>query len=713
MSEQSKMDVEYERAMGDLSQELQGCEPDFLIISPPKTGTTWLSQNLSSHPEIYIPAIKEIHYFSVYWREFDINWYLRHFQKAGLRRKGDATPYADLPLYVIRGIKRRFPRLKLIFLMRDPIERAWSQTKHDYRFRQGTFSDYSGSFEEIPDQKFIQNLTAVSSVKVGDYLLCLKRWLSCFDREQIFLGFFEPIKSDPETLFRQVLNHLDVKSDVDLSSFPISDRIFPGIEKEIPIRLKPYLKAIYAQKTRELIKFLKEQFQISPPSEWDATAAADELDPLLLEEDYKGNQLLLYRSKCYALPAEHERLVSGKDGKRLIGNLICGEYLTGNSLDELMNYVDRGKHESDPESYLANVHMSYLDELFSRPSLQLTSSFGFSVFLFQHRFYALSHRLLPSNSALIHEHLLLEYQEAGMCYVAESLDELQNILVSLGSPVVVQESYRRFNVVEYRKIFYGVVQSLGPFDLTGLDQRTLSLYVASGQIVTAGSLEKVIRAIDELVTECTPVLVLEGYLGFNIVAYRRKHYGFVQWLGVIDVSQLDEPTLEAYESAGQAVVAGSLEETKRRIRECMVESTPVLLIEGYCGFNIVWYQKKHYGFAQATGPLDLTQLDEQSLGSYQSTGQAVVASSLEEVKRWIEDRMVETVPILALEGYMGFNIVRYQKNYLGMAQSLGPVDLTTTDQQTLDIYQKQGQCVIAGSLSMARCLIDRMPPIPA
>src|SRR6187399_562992 len=244
MSEESKMDVEYLRAMGDLSAELQGCEPDFLIVSPPKTGTTWLSQNLSFHPEIYIPAIKEIHYFNLYWKEFDINWYLRHFQNAGLRRKGEATPYAGLPLYVIRCIKSQFPRLRLVFLMRDPIQRAWSQTKHDYRFRQGVFSSSAGSFEEIPDEKFIQHFTDLHSINTGDYLVCLRRWLSCFDRDQIYLGFFEHVQSRPERLFRQVLGHLNVRSDIDLSGFPISERIFPGLEDVVPSHLKPYLRAI-------------------------------------------------------------------------------------------------------------------------------------------------------------------------------------------------------------------------------------------------------------------------------------------------------------------------------------------------------------------------------------------------------------------------------------------------------------------------------------
>ena len=152
--------------------------------------------------------------------------------------------------------------------MRDPMERAWSHAKHDYKYRQGIFASFAGSFAEIPDQKFIEHFTDLRSINTGDYLLCLNRWLSCFHRDQVYFGFSESIKTAPRELLRQVFDHLGVRSNVDLSTFPIFEQILPGIEQEVPARLKPYLQAIYGETTRELRAFLKEQLQVTPPPTW-------------------------------------------------------------------------------------------------------------------------------------------------------------------------------------------------------------------------------------------------------------------------------------------------------------------------------------------------------------------------------------------------------------------------------------------------------------
>src|SRR3954471_13604130 len=53
--------------------------PDFLIIAPGKTGTTWLAANLRCHPAVFVPAVKEVKYFSSYCQWFDLDWYLDHF----------------------------------------------------------------------------------------------------------------------------------------------------------------------------------------------------------------------------------------------------------------------------------------------------------------------------------------------------------------------------------------------------------------------------------------------------------------------------------------------------------------------------------------------------------------------------------------------------------------------------------------------------------
>ena len=59
--------------------------------------------------------------------------------------------------------------------MRDPIQRAWSEAKHNFLYREGVFASFEGSFATVPDEMFIRHFTGLYNVAIGDYLACLKR----------------------------------------------------------------------------------------------------------------------------------------------------------------------------------------------------------------------------------------------------------------------------------------------------------------------------------------------------------------------------------------------------------------------------------------------------------------------------------------------------------------------------------------------------------
>src|SRR5258708_40317216 len=99
--------------------KLASLRPGFLVISPPKTGSTWLADNLRRHPEVFLPGVKEIKDFSCFHKALDLGWYLNHFAPAAGRLKGEASPcYALLPVEKIQLVRRLMPDGKLIFLMR-------------------------------------------------------------------------------------------------------------------------------------------------------------------------------------------------------------------------------------------------------------------------------------------------------------------------------------------------------------------------------------------------------------------------------------------------------------------------------------------------------------------------------------------------------------------------------------------------------------------
>ena len=132
--------------------------PDFLIVGPQRTGTTWLFHNLKSHPEIFLPKEKELYYFSTlgmpdhrrfrfpyledylgvmadtprstFKRNYDSLRKVGRFYSPRIRGEATAS-YAALPEEVIREIATLNPEIKAILMIRDPLERAWSHARKD------------------------------------------------------------------------------------------------------------------------------------------------------------------------------------------------------------------------------------------------------------------------------------------------------------------------------------------------------------------------------------------------------------------------------------------------------------------------------------------------------------------------------------------------------------------------------------------------------
>ena len=101
--------------------------PDFLIIGAQKCGTSSLFYYLLQHPELALPEKKEIHFFDVNYQN-GIGWYENHYshkEKAD-KKTGEATPYYLFHPLVPQRIAIHYPQIKLIVLLRNPIDRAYS-----------------------------------------------------------------------------------------------------------------------------------------------------------------------------------------------------------------------------------------------------------------------------------------------------------------------------------------------------------------------------------------------------------------------------------------------------------------------------------------------------------------------------------------------------------------------------------------------------------
>jgi hypothetical protein len=225
--------------------------PDFLGVGAVKAGTTWLYRNLVLHPEVYMPVLKPVRYFDRYFDK-PIETYSAIFQPGAGRLKGEFTAsYSVLPIDTIAYIQRLMPRAKVIFLMREPKARAWSEAKMEFSVIRG-FGDRRAS-----DEEYYEFLCSEQCRSRGDYRAILINWRKFFPASRIFIGLIDDIAADPQDLLARVFRFLDISPDIDCSAFPMHQKIFEGHAIEIPDRCRRLLDDMYrAEDIRELESFV-------------------------------------------------------------------------------------------------------------------------------------------------------------------------------------------------------------------------------------------------------------------------------------------------------------------------------------------------------------------------------------------------------------------------------------------------------------------------
>lgn len=131
--------------------------PSFIVIGGQRCGTTTLFKHLSEHPQALRPGIeKGIDYFSLHYDK-DRRWYRGNFPVRGLaklrtRRWGDPAAFEACTYYMfhplaIERLAADLPDVRLVAMLRDPVERAFSAYKHEY----ARGFDTAASFEEALD----------------------------------------------------------------------------------------------------------------------------------------------------------------------------------------------------------------------------------------------------------------------------------------------------------------------------------------------------------------------------------------------------------------------------------------------------------------------------------------------------------------------------------------------------------------------------------
>jgi hypothetical protein len=203
--------------------------PDFLIVGAKRTGTTTLWKALEKHPGMAsmwprFAKIKSPHYFDLRF-ERGIDWYRGHFpmELPGRSRKilGEADPYCLFHPLVPARVAETVPDMRLIALLRDPIDRAVSH--HWDRVREGIepLTELADAIEAEPGRVAGKRDAILrgevladddyehfSYVTRGMYAEQLRHWLDYFPAEQLLVARSEDLYRDPQAVYDRVCEHV-------------------------------------------------------------------------------------------------------------------------------------------------------------------------------------------------------------------------------------------------------------------------------------------------------------------------------------------------------------------------------------------------------------------------------------------------------------------------------------------------------------------------
>jgi hypothetical protein len=237
--------------------------PDFLGIGAPRSATTWLYQRLSLHPEICLSKRKEVHFLSIpegkgtyvygpdvshfIRRPYDLNdphhwrWYRSLFGKCGNKVSGEITPvYSVLDADRIAVVKEHLPDLKLIYIMRNPIARAWSGVRKELWWR------FHMHPHEVSSPDALMRMAMRPFVLAcGNYADAITRWETHYPDRILYL-FYDDIMVDAQDVLRGVCDFLHVDRGPLETAGGHSERVNDVPTDDIPPAVRNALAAYYA-----------------------------------------------------------------------------------------------------------------------------------------------------------------------------------------------------------------------------------------------------------------------------------------------------------------------------------------------------------------------------------------------------------------------------------------------------------------------------------
>jgi len=249
--------------------------PDFIIIGSMKCGTTSLYYDICEHPCVSPAAYDEIGFFDSNFH-LGLNWYRSMFptkrriedirRKEGVAITGEDTPFYFWNPVAAKRIQKLLPNIKLITILRNPIDRAYSEYQDLVSSESNSPSFETFIENEINTRRKDSSLITEENFEIfnqknsyllkGIYVDQLKIWAGLFPKEQIFTLSTENLNSEPITALESVFQYLN------LPDYKIKNIQRQKQKKYVPMnsQTRKILIEFFKPHNERLFKFIGKKF---------------------------------------------------------------------------------------------------------------------------------------------------------------------------------------------------------------------------------------------------------------------------------------------------------------------------------------------------------------------------------------------------------------------------------------------------------------------